>query len=209
MSASIHSVDPVIRHVASRYEMMRGEKQHLSNMLLTYAGNHVAQPKDQPVVSVLAHYQMSERTPCGCSTCTEWVTRRNEFVEALKLVPVGHKWSTCSCYVCRFVGRIQLNHLAAANSRDLLIEMSYHAKYHSPYGTEVMAWLEDELKRPMYTVNWRAQEMNRYPMEWWLRKCEAVLGPIVSGTVFRASMMVTDLKVHFGSSLLADGEITA
>jgi hypothetical protein len=150
---------------------------------------------------------MLEGSTCGCETCAEWDLRRSEFISVVKFVPKGHKWSTCSCSICRFIGRIQLNFLAATNRRDLLIETSYHAEYHSQHGTMVMAWLEQELKAPRYTVNWCAQEMSRYPLEWWLRRCEATLSPIVSGVVFKTGMLVSDLPVHFASSLMAVGEL--
>lgn len=176
-------------------------------MLAAYALRPISDAVVLPVVPAVQHYPLTEGAECGCAICSEWDMRRGEFISAARLVPRAHKWSTCCCGICRFVGRIHLNFLAATNTRDLLIETSYHARHHSPFGERVMEWLHAELANPRYTVNWRAQEMSRYPMEWWFRRCEAVLGPVVSGAVFRDGMHVVDARVHFASSLAADGEV--
>ena len=199
------SNDTVIRAAVARRKVLDKEAIELDNVLTAYMSRPMYEPKFVAPVAALQHYSMTESEHCGCDTCSEWNTRRDEFIRASKLVPLGHRWSTCGCGVCRFVGRIQLNFLAATNTRDLLIEISYHATHHSPFGEKVMAWLERELMNPMYTVNWRAQEMNRYPLERWLRRCESSLGPYVSGVVFGANMAVEHLQVHFGSSLVAEG----
>lgn len=199
------SRDTVIRAAAARREALDREAVELDGVLAAYTARPTCEPRFIASVAALQHYSMTEGTHCGCDTCVEWNTRRDEFIRASKLVPIGHRWSTCGCGICRFVGRIQLNFLAATNTRDLLIEISYHATHHSPFGTQVMRWLERELMDPMYTVNWRAQEMNRYPLERWLRRCESVLGPYVSGVVFGANMAVEHLPVHFASSLVAEG----
>lgn len=199
------SSDATIGRLARRHVSLLAEATRLDVILATYASRPEHAPSVFPVVSALDHYPMSEGAECGCDTCAEWGMRREEFIRVTRLVPKGHKWSTCACGTCRFVGRIQLNFLAATNRRDLLIETSFHARYHSPFGVHVMAWLETEMTNPRYTVNWCAQEMNRYPLEWWLRRCENAVGPVVSGIVFRDAMHVTDARVHFGSSLVADG----
>lgn len=209
MSDPVLSADPAVRRLMAKRADIQAEKEQIDRILLLYASH--ARPIAMTVAEVSAqeHYLFSEVDQCGCKICTEWETRRGELVEAFKLIPKGHKWSTCGCAVCRVIGRIQLNHLAAANRRDLLIETSFHARYHSPFGVQIMKWLDEELCKPNYTDNWCAQEMTRYPLEWWFRKCEAVVGPRVSGMVFQHSMMVTDMLVHFGSSLVADGSYTA
>lgn len=147
---------------------------------------------------------MLDAPDCGCATCMEWEMRRAEFVATTSLVPKGHKWTVCACPACRFVGRIQLNYLAATNRRDLLIEMSYHARHHSSHPDIVMAWLDKEMRRPDYTVNWCAQEMSRFPVERWMKRCEMAVSGVVSGAVFRASAMTTDFLVSIGSSLVAE-----
>jgi hypothetical protein len=201
------SLDAVVASTAERYMSLAAEAARLDLILSGYASRPECETVILPVVPAVQHYPLTEGAECGCTVCAEWDMRRGEFVAAARLVPKAHKWSTCGCGVCRFVGRIHLNFLAATNTRDLLIETSYHARHHSPFGEQVMQWLAVELANPKYTVNWRAQEMSRYPMEWWFRRCEAVLGPIVSGAVFRDGMHVVDAQVHFGSSLAADGEI--
>jgi len=201
------SVDPVVGNVVSRYHMLVVEAAKLDSILKAYADRPVAVAEPLPIVPAVQHYPFTEGNECGCAICVEWDMRRDESISAAKLVPKGHKWSTCGCGACRFVGRIHLNFLAATNTRDLLIETSYHAHHHSPFGEKVMTWLGQELTNPRYTVNWRAQEMSRYPMEWWFRRCEAALGPIVSGAVFRDGMHVVDARVHFASSLAVDGEV--
>jgi hypothetical protein len=207
MHDPLTSTDPVVRDVVARYRTLVDEAARLNSILAAYASRPVSEAMALPVVPAVQHYPLTEGAECGCTICTEWDMRRDEFVAAAKLVPKNHKWSTCGCGICRFIGRIHLNFLAATNTRDLLIETSYHAHHHSPFGEEVMAWLVQELANPKYTVNWRAQEMSRYPMEWWFRRCEAMLGPVVSGAVFRDGMHMTATQVHFASSLAADGEI--
>jgi len=198
-----------VREVARRHAALVAEASALDRVLTAYAAASPRELPRVPTVSALDHYPFSEGAECGCDTCMEWMLRRSEFIDASRLIPKGHKWSTCTCVPCRFVGRIHLNHLAATNTRDLLIGMSYHARHHSPFGRQVMEWLEVELRKPAYTVNWRAQEMSRFPLEWWFRRCEATLGPVVSGEVFGSNMGVDQLPVHFMSSLLADGALSA
>jgi hypothetical protein len=202
------SPDPVVRAVAARRNALLAEAARLDSVLAAYASRPYSGSSTFPVVSAVAHYSMMEGAECSCVVCAEWDTRRSEFVAASRLVPKEHKWSTCACGVCRFVGRIHFNYLAAANTRDLLIGVAFHATYHSPFSEQVMRWFEVELQDRRYTVNWRAREMSRYPVEWWLERCEGALGPVVSGEVFRESMHVTDMYVHFGSSLEADGAVS-
>lgn len=201
------SLDAVVRTTAKRYMSLAAEAARLDMILAGYASRPTCEATVIPAVPAVQHYPLTEGAECGCGICAEWDMRRDEFVAAARLVPKAHKWSTCGCGTCRFVGRIHLNFLAATNTRDLLIETSYHARHHSPFGEQVMQWLSQELANPKYTVNWRAQEMSRYPMEWWFRRCEAVLGPVVSGAVFRDGMHVVDAQVYFASSLAADGEV--
>jgi hypothetical protein len=170
--------------LSGRYVWLRRETERLDGMLCAYAAAVPEEPAAMPVVAALNHYAMSDRTACGCGTCAEWRGRVNELVSALRFVPEGHRWSVCACPYCRFVGRIQLNCVAASNVRDLLIEISYHAAYHSRHGEKVMAWLEQELRRPRYTTDWCAYELGRRPVDEWLTLAEAALSPIVSGTVF-------------------------
>ena len=203
------SSDPVVREVARRYAVLAAEAAALDRVLAAYASVSPREIPQAPTVSALEHYPFSEGAECGCGTCAEWTLRRGEFIDASRIIPKGHKWSTCTCVPCRFVGRIHLNYLAATNTRDLLIETSFHARYHSPFGAQVMEWLDVELRKPSYTLNWRAQEMSRFPLEWWLRRCEAALGPVVSGEVFGSNMGVDRLPAHFASSLLADGALSA
>ena len=174
----------------------------LDSALLGYA-SRIREPRLLPAVTGLEHYSMLDEESCGCGTCSDWHQRRGEFIACARLVPKGHKWSTCSCHVCRFIGRIQLNFLAATNRRDLLIAVSFHAQYHSRHGGKVMEWLAIEMRRATYTTNWCAQEMSRYPVEWWLRRCETQLSPFVKGSVFQDSTTTLDLQVHFPSSLEA------
>lgn len=203
------SPDPFVRAIAERRRTLATESARLWTVLRAYATMPATVRRNAPVVSALNHYPFSEGTQCGCYACAEWDLRRSELIEAIRLVPKGHKWSICACTACRFVGRIHLNYLAATNTRDLLIETSFHARHHSPFGEQVMSWLEDELKDPRYTVNWRAQEMSRHPLDRWLRRCEEALGPVVSGAVFRDGMHAMDARVHFASSLVAEGAIAA
>ncbi len=159
---------------------------------------------DRPAISPQEHYNMLDEEICGCATCIDWDLRRKEFTRATKLIPAGHKWTVCACDLCRFVGRFQLNLLAAANRRELLIEMSFHARYHSYHGGLVMNWLETEMRKPTYTMNWCAQEMSRYPMERWLQRCETAVSGVAGGPVFVTSARMTDAVANVGSSLSAE-----
>lgn len=170
--------------MSGRYAWLRRESARLDELLAEYAAAAPPEPVRMPVVAALHHYAMSDRTACGCGTCLEWRGRLDELVSALRFVPEGHRWSICGCPYCRFVGRIQLNYIAASNVRDLFIEVSYHANYHSRHGEKIMAWLEEELRRPRYTVDWCAYELGRRPVDEWLTLAEAALSGAVSGVVF-------------------------
>jgi hypothetical protein len=178
------SPDPVIREAAARRERYRAEIERLDALLGAYAAR-MRQAQEAFPVAPLEHSTMLDDGNCGCSVCSEWTERREEFVTALGLLPDGHKWSTCSCPQCRFIALAHTNFLAAANKRDLTIEVAYHAKNHSKHGLLVMAWLEKDLTNPRYTTRWCAHHMGQHPVHSWLLRCEAALGPVVSGAVFR------------------------
>lgn len=187
-------------------EMLRYEASILDNILNTYAEhaqhtlqctpvklNEILQTYSEPpqvrdilpVLSPLAHHDILEDENCGCKICLEWANRRRDLTVALKLQPRGHKNNTCGCMTCRFIGRARMNLVAAANKRDLLIGMAYHARHHSRYPLSVMSWVEQELGKASYTTMWSATEMGRYPVSYWLRKCEVEISPRLSGTVFQ------------------------
>lgn len=198
------SSDPVIQTIAYRLDCIREIIKINYDWLKDYASQTFRTLSPRVVISPQEHYNMLDQEECGCSTCIDWDLRREEFMRAVKLIPKGHKWTVCSCDSCRFVGRFHLNFLAASNRRELLIEMSFHAKYHSRHGNLIMAWLSEEMKNPSYTDNWMAQELNRYPMERWIKRCEMAVSGVASGKVFVTSTMVTDMITVFGSSLNAD-----
>jgi hypothetical protein len=201
------SLDPVIQRIVARRGELLAEMARTRAMLGIYMQQQRAPELERAPISPLEHYSMLDAPDCGCATCLEWEQRRAEFVSVVALVPPKHKWTICACPICRFVGRIQLNWLAAQNRRDLLIEMSFHARYHSHHGVEIMAWLKEEMKNPAYTVNWCAQEMTRFPMERWIRKCETAVSGIVSGAVFIDSSGVTHYEARLGSSLIAETQV--
>ncbi len=175
----------------------------IEHYLLAYARQAVP-AIIRTVISPQEHYNMLDEGECGCLACADWDLRRTEFLRATKLLPKGHKWTVCACDTCRFVGRFQLNLLAAANRRELLIEMSFHARYHSRHGKLIMEWLATEMKNPSYTINWCAQEMSRYPMERWIQRCETAVSGLAGGPVFITSARMTDAIANIGSSLLAE-----
>jgi hypothetical protein len=188
--------------MAARVRALLDEARRLDGMLSSYAASPPPVSGTVSVaISALEHYPFAENADCGCDVCLDWNRHRGEFIEVGRLVPKGHKWSTCDCVTCRVIGRIHLNFLAATNRRDLLIEFSFH----SPFGEQVMAWLSNEMRKSVYTVNWCAQEMSRYPLEWWMRRCQVALGPVVSGEVFGSNRGVEPLSIAFASSLTADG----
>jgi hypothetical protein len=194
------SADLVVRFMVARHQYLLLELARLQAVLIVYVTG--IQPKvERPAISLLEHYAMLDAPECGCSICLDWEQRRLEFVEAVPLIPKGHKWTICGCPRCRFVGRLQLNYLAATNRRDLLIEMSFHARYHSRHGNAVMAWFEREMRNPAYTDNWCAQEMSRFPVERWIKRCEMAVSGFVSGAVFQIAAGVTDALYGIGSSL--------
>jgi len=197
------SPDPVIQRLAMRWSALEAERTVLVNTLYAYHQHQLLVMSADSIPST-DHYDMLDEKVCGCYICTDWTQRRKEFTDALQHVPKGHKWTICACPSCRFVGRMQLNLLAASNKRDLFIEMSFHARYHSNYGDIIMLWVERELKNPQYTDNWCAQEMSRFPMERWIKRCEQAVSGQISGSVFVNSTMVTDMSVNLGSSLMAD-----
>lgn len=206
-TSGIVSSDPVIQGAILRLIGLRQEADRLSKVMTAYKAERYALPSKPPEVAALEHYTMSDKTECGCSTCFEWNLRRDEFIRVAKMVPKGHNWSVCGCGTCRFIGRIHFNYLAAVNKRDLVIETSFHAHHHSPFGEQIMRWLDAEMANPRYTVDWCAKEMAHYALEWWFERCEKALGPAVSGVVFRGGGAKLDFVFHFESSLLAQGSI--
>jgi hypothetical protein len=203
MVSTVNSQDPVIQQIAIRQQALLDDQVRCMQHLVAYT-NQIQPDVKQPEISPLEHYSMLDQEGCGCQTCIDWARRREEFVTVKALVPAGHRWTICDCPMCRFVGRFQLNLLAVANRRELLIEMSFHAYYHSRHGDLVMAWLAQEMAKPSYTINWCAQEMSRYPMERWMKRCETAVSGTISGAVFTNSTMVTDMVVNLGSSLMAE-----
>jgi hypothetical protein len=199
------SPDPIVRAAAEKQRRLAREATALDTVLAAYNGVIVPSQPNHPVISALEHYSIWDEH-CGCRTCREWAIRQAEFKSVEKLIPKDHTYSTCSCPVCRVIGRIQINQLAADNCRNLLIEISYHA-HHSSHGTLIMTWLEQEMTQPRYTINWCAQELSRYPVGWWVRKIENALGPAVSGTVFNHDIHSIDAQVYFPSSLTALGHL--
>ena len=177
------SADPCIRAAFAQYRVLCDEEQKLSAHLRVYV-QHKKPKREFRCVPALQHYALTDNVGCGCDTCSAWLDAQQEYVAAVKLMPKGHKWSTCTCNGCRFIGRVHLNFLAATNRRDLLIEMSYYAQHHSYHGSSVMAWLSEEMTQPSYTVAWCAQELGRFPVAHWLAKCHTAVSAVVSGAVF-------------------------
>jgi hypothetical protein len=199
----MNSTDPVMQVLAQKQDTIAQNLAITGRRLQTYVR------QTRPTVARLAispqdHYDMLDEGDCGCMACADWDLRRQEFIRVTKLIPKGHKWTVCACALCRFVGRFQLNLLAAANRRELLIEMSFHAHFHSRHGKLVMDWLEQEMCNPIYTINWCAQEMSRYPMERWIKRCETAVSGQAGGPVFVTSTMRTDAIANLGSSLSAE-----
>ena len=170
--------------MADRRERLREQCGILDSVLAAYAAREVPEPERPQAVPLLRHYAMTDRHACGCRVCAAWRDRQAEFAESLRFVPPGHKWSTCPCPPCRFAGRLQLNCTAASNVRDLLIEMSYHANFHSGHGDRVMQWFDSEIQGPAYTLDWCAYEISRRPVQAWLSQCDKALRPACSGDVF-------------------------
>ena len=179
----LHSQDPVIRHMAVQRAKAVKEAEWIDSILDMYV--MCVQPTPvRPEARPIEHYGMLDTQTCGCDVCSEWLTRRAELVAALPLMPQGHKWSLCSCGTCRFIATVHVGFLAAVNRRDLLIETAYHARHSTRHGEAVMGWLAGKLALTRNDTKWSAQELSRKPMEHWLRECEAVVGPQVSGAVF-------------------------
>ena len=181
------SPDPRVCAVSGRFERLHAEVVHVGAMLGAYAST-MACDDGRAVLRVapLRHHAMLDDEACGCAVCADWALRRSELARAMRLVPKGHLWSICACPDCRFVGRMQLNYVAAANLRDLMIEVAFHATYHSRHGERIMAWFEAEVAGPRYTTRWCAYELGRRSVEEWLARCERELAPVLSGAVFVA-----------------------
>jgi hypothetical protein len=205
MADPFASPDPTVRAFAEKRRRLTCEAVALDTVLAGYNGVVVPPQPNHPVISALEHYSIWDEN-CGCRTCREWAIRQSEFKAVEKLIPKDHTYSTCSCSVCRVIGRIQINQLAADNCRNLLIEVSYHA-HHSSHGRLIMTWLEQEMTLPRYTINWCAQELSRYPVEYWVRRIENALGSVVSGKVFNHDIHSIDAEVYFPSSLTAQGSL--
>jgi hypothetical protein len=199
----MQSPDPRIQALFAQRERLKEEIRRNDVILERYAAAHVSGTAlTAPRVDALQHYHMSDNAVCGCSVCFDFRNRREELALATRLIPTGHRWSICGCAECRFVGRIQLNYMAASNLRDLMIEMSFHANYHTDHGEQVMRWFETEIAKPIYTVAWCAYELGRRPVEEWITRCERDLSPVVSGQVFGADKGVKySLETFMASQL--------
>ena len=211
MDNPLHSPDPTIRSLAQRLESLRAEVQGPSLVLAAYAAVH---GEKTPVAMAaplepLAHRGISDRTACGCLVCIDWRQRAWELSEAMRFVPEGHRWSICACADCRFAGRMHLNYIAAANVRDLLIGVAFHASYHSRHGKRIMDWFAVELAQPKYTVDWCAYELGRRPLDEWLDRCEMELAPLVSGTIFAVGEGRRDAVSAWFPSQLGDADAWA
>jgi len=211
MENPLYSPDPAVRRLAVRLETLRAEVRAPDLVLSAYAE---ASGADAPMVygaplDPLAHYGISDRTACGCSICVDWRLRAWELSEAMRFVPEGHRWSICACSDCRFAGRMHLNYIAAANVRDLLIGVAFHASYHSRHGERIMQWFTAELAQPKYTVDWCAYELGRRPLDEWLDRCETELTRVVSGAVFVAGQGRRDAVQAWFPSQLGDADAWA
>lgn len=199
-----NSLDSAVRLLAEQYREASERVERFRAHLMVYADGQSSENTCRSLpVSAEEHYGFDESADCGCSICADWETRRAEFVAVASLVPKGHKWTVCGCDSCRFVGRFQMNLLAATNRRDLLIEMSFHARFHSLHGERIMEWFHREIRDPSYTDNWCAQEMSRYPVERWLMKCNMAVSGSVGGPVFQDSARRIDFVERSSSSLEA------
>ena len=177
------SADPRVRAAFAQHNALCAEQQKLCAHLRVYA-QHKKPKRNFKCLPATQHYALTDNIGCDCNVCSLWLDAQQEYVAAMQLLPKGHKWSTCTCSGCRFIGRVHLNFLAATNKRDLLIEMSYYAHHHSAHGVRVMEWLDAELQLPTYTVTWCAQELGRFPVSHWLQKCQAAISAQVGGAVF-------------------------
>ncbi len=172
-----------------RAEILRVEAKQLDAALRVYAANSRYRVPRR-TLKPLEHYDLlnldigNKPVDCGCHYCAEWSARQADFVTAMEFVQEGHRWYTCLCATCRFVASVHTTMLAAANRRDVMISMAYNAKRFSKYPNYVMKWLDVEFRQPKYTPIWCAQNIGMIPVRYWLKRCEAVLGPIVSGAVF-------------------------
>jgi len=181
------SLDPVVSGLAVRWFALQSEAAQIDAMLGAYMANSSSNELrvlPRPMAPLDHATMLDTDDACGCAVCVEWVRRREELARAMRLVPPGHRWSVCACPDCRFVGRMQLNYVAMANLRDLMIEVAFHARHHSRHGEKVMEWFINEVAGPRYTVAWCAYQLGRRPVDEWLDRCEEALSPVLSGTVF-------------------------
>ena len=181
----MRSPDPRIRVLSAKFDRLQKEAARIDRLLDSYLLSCRNESEVLvPQIDLLGHCTLLNDELCGCTVCANWIARRDELARAMKLVPSGHRWSICACQDCRFVGRMQLNYMAAANLRDLLIEVSFHAAHHSRYGNRIMQWFAEEITTPRYSIDWCAYELGRRPVDEWLDRCEKALSPILSGVVF-------------------------
>lgn len=177
----LHSLDAVVRAAVEKRQALLDEKTRLDGMLLAYSMSIVSGAGELPTPPG-SHYNMVDEI-CGCALCVDYSRRRNE-VNRVSDLTTGHP-RDCACRECRTAGKLQTGFRAATNRLDLLVEMSFHAVFHSHHQDQVLSWTQQELDRPDITMNWWAIEGGQAPMASWIRRCEKALSPIVSGVVFR------------------------
>lgn len=129
----------------------------------------------------LDHYDIGEDDDCSCRYCNDWRVGRYVADKARMMFNARRcKCKNCAAnpnntiWKCASYMRAHNNHLAAANRRELWIEMSYHAKHGAEQdGRELMEWLDRTIrsmsltKRGTTKDGWWAFHSERLTLDYW------------------------------------------
>jgi hypothetical protein len=129
----------------------------------------------------LDHYDITELDDCACRYCDVWRKRR-DLVDRARMLFNARRCICRNCaadpkntiWKCTTYQKAQYAFLAAANRRELWIEMSYHAKFGAEQdGNELMGWLDQKIRSMEVTAKgksrdgWWALHAERTPLENW------------------------------------------
>lgn len=129
----------------------------------------------------LDHFDIGEDDTCTCYYCDMWRKRRDTVDRARMLFHSRRcRCNNCAAdpkntiWKCTYYQKAQYGFIAAANRRELWIEMSYHARHGQDQdGAELMQWLDAKIRSMEKTRSgksrdgWWALHAERTPLETW------------------------------------------
>ena len=126
--------------------------------------------------ALIAHFDIEENDSCRCTYCADWKAQKGAMVRTKMLFEAKRcKCKNCAAnpnntlWLCLNYQKAQYALLEAANRRELVIEMSYHATFGDEQdGNELMEWVDNEIQTNVkHGVGWWALHSERMSMDDW------------------------------------------